>query len=51
MNKATFERALKAAASGKTLKEIKVVKGDGILYEIIGVIYDSENDVIIIKVH
>jgi hypothetical protein len=50
MNKAAFERALKATATGKALKEIKVANRDGVTYEIVGVIYDSEDDIIIIEV-
>lgn len=50
MNKATFERALKVAASGKPLKEIRVINKNGVTFGILSIFYDSEADAIFIKI-
>lgn len=50
MNKASFERAMKAAAQGKPLKEVKVITGEGDVYDVTKILYDSVTEVIYIDV-
>lgn len=51
MRKAEFERAMKAVAAGKTLKEVRVLDVEtGEVFEVKGISFDVENDCILIVV-
>jgi len=50
MNKAAFERALKAVASGKSMSGIRVVTEDGTVFDIDTVSFESKNQTIWLEV-
>lgn len=42
MNKATFERQMKAVATGKSLNQIRILAEDGTVYDVERVSFENE---------